>query len=172
MVQVANPIPISSYKFTIKMLCKGIVTGGPTFLKATEGSLCTVGRLVLKVSLPSYWIFKRPSLVLGEYHEHINTLKLFAVNLPGASQYLLVCFVGGRVNSFYTVCSMYLPTSYLVIRKAEPEHAWQPLDSFIVLPSSFPPCDFRRQSQEMVSLIKGKSVKEFTKKDTPILAIV
>lgn len=51
-VQVANPILTSSYKFNIKMLCKGIVTGGPTFLKATD--LCTVGRLVLKVFLPSY----------------------------------------------------------------------------------------------------------------------
>lgn len=51
-VQVANPILTPSYKFNIKMLCKGIVTGGPTFLKATD--LCTVGRLVLKVSLPSY----------------------------------------------------------------------------------------------------------------------
>lgn len=65
------------------MLCKGLVTGGPTFLKVAGLLSCTVGRLVL--SLPSYWIFKWLSPVLGENQEALNTLKLFAVNLPGAS---------------------------------------------------------------------------------------
>lgn len=115
--KVANPILTSSYKFNIKMLCKGIVTGGPTFLKATD--LCTVGRLVLKVSLPSYWSFKRSSLVLGEYQEPRNTLKLFAVNLSGASSlYWCVLLVEGWTLSRLSV-AMYPPISYLVVREAE-----------------------------------------------------
>lgn len=116
-VQVANPILTPSYKFNIKMLCKGIVTGGPTFLKATD--LCTVGRLVLKVSLPSYWIFKRSSLVLGEYQGPRNTLKLFAVNLSGASSlYWCGLLVEGWTLSRLSV-AMYPPISNLVVREAK-----------------------------------------------------
>lgn len=149
------------------MLCKGIVTGGPAFLWAAGLLPCTVGRLVFNVCCQAIEFLKGPPWSWGSARRTLNTLKLFAVNLSGASQCLLVCFVGGKVNSSQTACAEYPPTSYFVIRKAKLEQACQPLYSFIVLLPSSILLSSEGSPETWCILVKGKrSVKEFVGRHT------
>lgn len=108
---------------------------------------CTVGRLVFKVRCQAVEFLKGPPWSWGSTRRTLNTLKLFAVNLSGASQCLLVCFVGGKVNSSQTACAEYPPTSYFVIRKAKLETRLTAFGEFHCSPPLFQSSDFRRQSR-------------------------
>lgn len=68
--QLLNPIPTSSKKFNLKMLCKGIVTGGPTFLKAAGLLWCTGRRLILKSLCQAIEFLRDPPRSWGRIRKH------------------------------------------------------------------------------------------------------